>query len=125
MVLRCCLSSETNNSIAFACFAEMMTSLFFFKQVTKIQGTILDYYQIDHYLKESTHISENYRSCIDLLFTSQPNLVVDFGIHPSLHENCHHQIIYSKFDLKIFYPHPMKGLLGISNKPTWLSLKDL
>ena len=99
-------ASESNNSIVFACFAEMMTSLFFFKQVTKIQGTILDYYQIDHYLKESTHISENYRSCIDLLFTSQPNLVVDFGIHPSLHENCHNQIIYSKFDLKIFYPPP-------------------
>ena len=44
-------------------------------------------------LKEPTHISNN-RSCIDLIFTSQPNLVVDFGIHTSLHENCHHQIIY-------------------------------
>ena len=57
-------------------------------------------------LKEPTHISDNYRSCIDLIFTSQPNLVVDFAIHPSLHENCHYQIIYSKFDLKIFYPPP-------------------
>ena len=41
-----------------------------------------------------------------MIFTSQPNLVVDFGIHPSLHENCHHQIVYSKFDLKIFYSPP-------------------
>ena len=32
--------------------------------------------------KEPNHISDNYRSCIDLIFTSQPNLVVDFGIHP-------------------------------------------
>ena len=55
-------------------------------------------------LNEPTHISDNYRSCIDLIFTSQRNLVVDFGIHPSLHESCHHQTIYSKFDLKIFYP---------------------
>ena len=41
-----------------------------------------------------------------MIFTSKPNLVVDFGIYPSLHENCHHQIVYSKFDLKIFYPPP-------------------
>ena len=63
-------------------------------------------YGLTQLLKEPTHISDNYRSCIDLIFTSQPNLVVDFGIHPSLHENCYHQIVYSKFDLKIFYPPP-------------------
>ena len=27
-------------------------------------------------------------------------------MHPSLHSNSHHQIIYSKFDLQIFYPPP-------------------
>ena len=63
-------------------------------------------YGLTQLLKEPTHISDNYRSCIDLIFTSQPNLVVDFGIHHSLHENCHHQIVYSKFDFKIFYPPP-------------------
>ena len=60
-------------------------------------------YGLNQLLKESTHIFDNYRLCIDLIFTCQPNLVVDFGIHP-LHENCHYQIIYSKSDLKIFYP---------------------
>ena len=63
-------------------------------------------YGLTQLLKEPTHISDNYRSCIDLIFISQPNLVVDFGIYTSLHENCHHQIVYSKFDLKIFYPPP-------------------
>ena len=47
-------------------------------------------YGLTQLLKEPTHISDNYRSCIDLIFTSQPNLVVDFGIYPSLHENGHH-----------------------------------
>ena len=56
--------------------------------------------------KGTNPISDNYRSCINLIFTSQPNLVVDFGTHSSLHENCYHQIVYSKFDLKIFYPPP-------------------
>ena len=61
-------------------------------------------YGLTRLLKEPTHISDNYRSCIDLIFTSQPNLVVDFDIHPSLHENCNHQMVYCQFDLKIFYP---------------------
>ena len=26
------------------------------------------------------------------------------GVHSSLHPNCHHQIIYAKFTLKVFYP---------------------
>ena len=39
-------------------------------------------------------------------FTSQSNLVVELGVHPSLHPNCHHQIIFEKFNLKIYYPPP-------------------
>ena len=31
---------------------------------------------------------------------------MDSGVHPSLHSNCHHQIIYAKFNLKVFYPPP-------------------
>ena len=28
------------------------------------------------------------------------------GVHPSLHSNCHHQMIYAKSDLKVSYPPP-------------------
>ena len=28
------------------------------------------------------------------------------GIHLSLHQNCHHQIIFAKFNLKVHYPPP-------------------
>ena len=31
---------------------------------------------------------------------------MDSGIHSSLHEKCHHQILYSKLNLKIEYPPP-------------------
>ena len=31
---------------------------------------------------------------------------MDSGVHPTLHLKCHHQIIYSKFNLKIEYPPP-------------------
>ena len=31
---------------------------------------------------------------------------MESGIHSSLHENCNHQITYTKFSLKIYYPPP-------------------
>ena len=45
-------------------------------------------------------------SCIDPVFSSQPNLVMSSGIHSSLHQNCHHQITFTKFSLKVHYPLP-------------------
>ena len=50
------------------------------------------------------HISNTSSSCIDLIFTSQLNLITDSGAHSSLHSNCHHQIIFAKFNLHIVYP---------------------
>ena len=44
--------------------------------------------------------------CIDLIFISQPNLITESGVHPSLHPNCHHQVIYAKFNLNFNYPPP-------------------
>ena len=38
-----------------------------------------------------------------LNFTNQPNIVIDSGMHPSLHSNCHHQIVFSKLNLKFKY----------------------
>ena len=48
--------------------------------------------------------------CIDIVFTDQPNLSVDSGIHTSVHPNCHHQVVQSKFDLNIFYHPPYQEL---------------
>ena len=51
-------------------------------------------------LSELTHILQNSLSCIDLVFIDQPRLVVDSGVHPTPHENCHHHIKYCKLSLK-------------------------
>ena len=48
----------------------------------------------------------NYGSQQLILFFSQSNLVMESDVHPSLHPNCHHQIIYAKFKLKVYYPPP-------------------
>ena len=57
-------------------------------------------------LSEPTHILQNSLSCTDLVFTDQPRLVVDSGVHPAPHENCHHHIKYCKLSLKIVFPPP-------------------
>ena len=40
-------------------------------------------------------------SCIDLVVTDQPNLVLDSGTRVSLDYNCHHQIIHCKENCRI------------------------
>ena len=57
-------------------------------------------------INEPTHLVDSPSSCIDLIFTSQPNLVTESGIQPSLHSNCHHQLVFGKFDLFIDYLPP-------------------
>ena len=40
-------------------------------------------------ISEPTHLMGDSKSCIDLIFTDQPNLIIESGVHPSLHEPCH------------------------------------
>ena len=32
--------------------------------------------------------------------------MVESGVHPSLHPNCHHHIVFAKFNLQWYYPPP-------------------
>ena len=57
-------------------------------------------------ISESTHIQTSSSFCIDLIFPDQPNLSVNLGVHSSLHQNCHHEIVYSTFNLTIYSPPP-------------------
>ena len=63
-------------------------------------------------INDLTHILSNSLLYIDLIFNSQPNLLTERGVHPSLHLSCHHQIIYAKFHLDIVYIPP-------NEKETW------
>ena len=52
---------------------------------------------------EPTHIPDT-SSCIDLTFTSQPNLTIESEVHSSLRSNCHHQLIFAKFHIEVVCP---------------------
>ena len=75
-----------------------------------IDGSKFDFltshFSLSQIIKEPTHILENSSSCIDLIFTTQPNMVLETGVYHSLHQNCHHQIIFPKLNLKVHYPPP-------------------
>ena len=50
------------------------------------------YNSVQILISTATHLLPKWSSCVDIIFTNQANTVVDYGVHPSLHPNCHHQI---------------------------------
>ena len=58
-----------------------------------------------------THLLPASSTCIDLILTDTPNLVVNSDGHPSLHKNCYHQITFCKLNLNIEYPPPYEHLV--------------
>ena len=75
------------------------------EDITTLHGAQIDYLTATHGFKQKIS------SCIDLIFTDQPNYVIDCGTHPSLHPNCHHQITFCKLNLKVEYPLPYECLV--------------
>ena len=66
--------------------------------------SLITMHGLQQLISDPTHLLLNSSSCIDLIFTDQPNLAVDSDVHHSLHVKCHHQIIHCKFNLMIVYP---------------------
>ena len=75
------------------------------KEGTQLES-LTSLYGMTQLIAEPTHVLENSSSCIDLIFTNQPNLIMDSGVYPSLHSKCHHQVIYTKLNLQKEYPPP-------------------
>ena len=76
--------------------------------ITKNEGSKIKsetyQFRLQDIIKEPTHIIGASSPCIDLIFTTQPNLVMESEVHFSLYENSHHHIKFAKFNLKIHYP---------------------
>ena len=48
---------------------------------------IMSQFGLKHLIQEPTYILTNSSSNINLIFTSQPNIVMESGVHSSLHQN--------------------------------------
>ena len=104
------------------------SSVWWTKVKTTTEGTQLESLTTVHGLyqliSQPTHLLPQSSTCIDLIFTDQPNLIVDGGVHPSLHSNCHHQIAHCKLNLNIEYPPLYELLVWDYNKANVESIKN-
>ena len=73
---------------------------------SNITETITSHSSLHQLIHDPTNILGKSSSFIYFIFTPQPNMVVNSGVHSSFYASCHHQIVFSKFNLKISYPLP-------------------
>ena len=75
-------------------------------------------------ISEPTNFEPNKNpSCIDLIATDQPNLILDCGTRASLDTYCHHQIIYCKVNFKIPPPPPFERKIWQFNRANTSAIK--
>ena len=55
-------------------------------------------------ISDPTHLMGSSSSFIELILTDQTNLFIKTGAHHTLHEQCHHQIIYGKLSVSNIAP---------------------
>ena len=67
---------------------------------------LTSFYGLNQLIKTPTHLLQNSATCIDLVFTNQPHLVMESGVHSSLSSTCHHEIVFAMLNLKVEYPPP-------------------
>ena len=86
-----------------------------------VSRTTLDALLESNYLTQlidqPTNIESRGVSCVDLIITDLPNLIVDHGIHSSLDNFCHHQIIHGKVNVSVPSPPPYKRQVWDYSKP--------
>ena len=77
---------------------------------TTYEGTRIDGFTsqlgLEQLIHKLTHIIWERSSYIDLVLASQTNLVVESGVPSSLHQNCLHQKVFARFNLRVVFPPP-------------------
>ena len=72
---------------------------------------------LSHVIYQPTNFQPGKKpSCIDIIVTDQPNIVLDSGTRASLDPFCHHQIIYCKANIRIPPPLPFKRKIWHFNR---------
>ena len=79
--------------------------------------------QLEELVNEATHF-RNTPTCIDLIFTNQPNFFVDVGTLPSPVPTCHHNIIHGTLNCSVPTPPPYQRKLWKYGKANITLIKD-
>ena len=67
---------------------------------------LTSFYDLNQLIKTPTHLLQIPLTCIDLIITNHPHLVMESGVHSSFSSTCHHEIVFAKLNLKVEYPAP-------------------
>ena len=55
-------------------------------------------------IDKPTHVINKSKSCIDLIFCTNQNVITKYGVDASLFDKCHHNIIYAKINIRVPLP---------------------
>ena len=55
-------------------------------------------------INEPTHFVNKTSSCSDSIFSSDVNITSNYGIEKTIHEKCHHHIIYGTLNFNVALP---------------------
>ena len=66
----------------------------------------------------------DFKSCFNLIFTDQPNLIIESGVSSSLHDQCHHQIVYGKLSVSNIALRPYTRKIWIYDKADLLAIRS-
>ena len=67
------------------------------------RGALTSNFRLHEIINEPIYTLAKFSSCINLIFTHHPDLVMESQVHPSLHLNFQY-MAYVKFNFKICYP---------------------
>ena len=71
----------------------------------------------EHIIKQPTQFPRpGFETCIDHIFTNQPETIIDTGVIPSPDPFCKHSIIYGKINLNVPSPPPYVRQMWEYNK---------
>ena len=75
-------------------------------------------------ISESTNFEPHKNpSCIDLVVTDQPSIILDSGTRASLDSYCHHQIVHCKVNFRIPPPLPFERKIWQFNRENAVAIK--
>ena len=55
-------------------------------------------------IDKPTHVINKSKSCIDLIFCTNQNVISKYGVDASLFDKCHHNVIYGKINIRVPLP---------------------
>ena len=104
------IRNERPSCIVFAGDFNCRSSQWGTEDIENPEGEALDEFMetnsLYQLLNEPTNIRNESMSCIDLIITDQPNMFVDYRVHPFLDIHCQHQIIFGNLNLSMPSPPP-------------------